>query len=102
MTNHWTDIQHTDCALIIGGNPAENHPISFRWLLKARERGAKIISVDPRYTRTSQQADIYGQLRSGTDIPFIGGLINYLLENNLYHKDYIVTHTNAPFIVDDA
>lgn len=103
MTNHWNDIQHADCVLVIGGNPAENHPLGFSWVLKAREkRGAKIISVDPRYTRTSQQADIYAQLRSGTDIPFIGGLINYIIENNLYQKDYIVTHTNAPFIVDDA
>lgn len=103
MTNHWNDIQHTDCALIIGGNPAENHPLGFSWVLKAREeRGAKIISVDPRYTRTSQQADIYAQMRSGTDIPFIGGMINYILENNLYHRDYVITHTNAPFIVDEA
>ncbi len=102
MTNHWNDIQHTECALIIGGNPAENHPISFRWLLKAKERGAKIISVDPRYTRTSQQADIYGRLRSGTDIAFIGGLINYVFENNLYQNEYVVAYTNASFIVDDA
>jgi len=101
MTNHWTDLQHTDCAMIIGANPAENHPISFKWLLKAKEKGGKIISIDPRYTRTSQQADVYGSLRSGSDIAFIGGLINYILENDLYHKESVVAYTNASFIVDD-
>lgn len=101
MTNHWNDLQHTDCALIMGGNPAENHPISFRWLLKAKEKGAKIISVDPRYTRTSTQADIYSPMRSGADIAFLGGLINYIFENNLYHEEYVQNYTNASFIVGD-
>lgn len=102
MTNHWTDLQHTDCALIIGANPAENHPISFRWLLKARENGGKILSVDPRFTRTSSQADIYAPLRSGTDIPFIGGLINYAIEHDLVHKEYVAKYTNASFIVKEG
>jgi formate dehydrogenase-N alpha subunit len=99
MTNHWNDLQYTDCALIIGANPAENHPISFRWLTKAKEKGGKIVSVDPRFTRTSSMADVYAPLRSGTDIPFIGGMINYAIENNLIHKEYVAKYTNASFIV---
>ncbi|EKN69219.1 formate dehydrogenase subunit alpha [Neobacillus bataviensis LMG 21833] len=102
MTNHWNDLQHTDCALIIGANPAENHPISFRWLTKAKENGGKIVSVDPRFTRTSAQADVYAALRSGTDIPFIGGMINYALEKNLIHKEYVAKYTNASFIVKEG
>lgn len=101
MTNHWNDLQHTDCAMIIGANPAENHPISIKWLLKAKERGAKIISVDPRYTRTSTISHLYGPLRSGTDIAFMGGLINYALEHHLYHKEYVVNYTNASFLVHE-
>ncbi|MBS8265489.1 formate dehydrogenase-N subunit alpha [Mesobacillus boroniphilus] len=99
MTNHWSDLQNTDCALIMGGNPAENHPISFRWLTKAKEKGAKIVSVDPRFTRTSSKADVYASLRSGSDIAFMGGMINYALENNLIHREYVAEYTNASFIV---
>lgn len=100
MTNHWNDLQHTDCALIMGGNPAENHPISFKWLLKAKEaRGAKILSVDPRFTRSSSQADVYSPMRSGSDIAFLGGMIHYIFENNLYHEEYVKAYTNASFIV---
>lgn len=102
MTNHINDIQHTDCALLMGGNPAENHPISFRWLTKARNtRGAKIISVDPRYTRSSALSDIYSPMRSGGDIAFLGGMINYFIQNNMCHEDYIKTYTNATFIVGE-
>ncbi len=101
MTNHWSDLQNTDCALIMGGNPAENHPISFRWLTKAQEKGGKIVSVDPRFTRTSSKADVYAQLRSGTDIAFMGGMIKYAIDNELYHKDYVVNYTNAPFILKE-
>jgi formate dehydrogenase-N alpha subunit len=102
MTNHWNDLQYTDCALIIGANPAENHPISFRWLQKAKDKGGKIVSVDPRYTRTSSMADVYAPLRSGTDIPFIGGMIKYALDNDLIHKEYVINYTNASFIVKDS
>jgi formate dehydrogenase major subunit len=101
MTNHWNDLQYADVLMVIGANPAENHPISFRWITKAKEKGAKLISVDPRYTRTSQMADMYGQLRSGTDIAFIGGIINYTLENELYPKEYVANYTNAANIVAD-
>jgi len=101
MTNHWIDLKNTDLALIIGGNPAENHPLSFKWLTKAKEeRGAKIIHVDPRFTRTSARADIYAKMRSGTDIAFIGGIINHLLQKGLYHKEYVLNYTNAPMLID--
>jgi len=101
MTNHYNDLQNCDVFLIMGSNAAENHPIAFKWVMKAKERGAKIISVDPRFTRTSARADFYTSLRSGTDIAFIGGMIKYILENEKYFKDYVVNYTNASFIVDE-
>ncbi len=102
MTNHWIDIRHSDCILIMGSNAAENHPISFKWVTRAKEKGAKLISVDPRFTRTSSKADFYAPLRSGTDIAFLGGMINYILENQKYYRDYLVTHTNAPYLVNEG
>lgn len=103
MTNHWIDLKNTDVALILGSNAAENHPISFKWLTRARQdRGCKILSVDPRFTRTSSKADVYAPMRSGTDIVFVGGMINYVLQNNLYFKDYVINYTNAANIVDDG
>ncbi len=81
--------------MIIGCNPAENHPISFKWITKAQERGAKLIVVDPRFTRSAAKADLYVRLRPGTDIALMGGLINYILENNLFHKEYVVNYTDA-------
>ena len=101
MTNHWIDIANSDCILIMGSNAAENHPISFRWVLKAKDSGATLIHVDPRFTRTSTQADMYAPLRSGTDIAFLGGMIKYILENDKYFKDYVVNYTNAAYIVGE-
>jgi len=101
MTNHWNDIQHADVIVCIGSNPAENHPISFKYVEKAMDNGAKLVSVDPRYTRTSSKADLYAQLRPGTDIAFIGGLINYLLQNDYIQKEYAVHYTNAAFLVNE-
>ncbi len=101
MTNHWIDIVNSDCIFVIGSNPAENHPVSFKWIMRAKEKGAKLIHVDPRFTRTSQHADIFARLRSGSDIAFFGGLINYILKNNLIFKDYVVNYTNAAFILGD-
>ena len=105
MTNHWIDLRNADCIMIIGSNAAENHPISFKWVTRAMERGAKLISVDPRFTRTSSKADIYAPIRSGTDIAFIGGMINYILndmENNPgnYNMEYVTQYTNAALIVN--
>jgi formate dehydrogenase major subunit len=99
MTNHWIDIKNSDCILIMGSNAAENHPISFKFVTEAQQKGAKLISVDPRFTRTSSKADIYAPIRSGTDIAFLGGMIKYILDNNLYFQEYVANYTNAPFIV---
>ncbi|MCU0588526.1 MAG: formate dehydrogenase-N subunit alpha [Syntrophobacteraceae bacterium] len=101
MTNHWIDFANSDCILIMGSNPAENHPVSFRWILKAKEKGAVVVNVDPRFTRTSTKADIYAALRSGTDIAFLGGMIKYIVENNKVFQDYVVPYTNASFIVGE-
>src|SRR5436190_12085663 len=81
---------------------AECHPVGFQWVMKAKERGAKFIHVDPRFTRTSAVADLHVPLRSGTNIAFFGGLINYAIENDLYFKDYVVHYTNASFLIDPA
>jgi formate dehydrogenase major subunit len=99
MTNHWIDIGNSDCILIMGSNAAENHPISFKWVTKAMGEGATLISVDPRFTRTSSKADIYAPIRSGTDIAFLGGMMKYILDNNLYFKEYVAQYTNASFIL---
>jgi formate dehydrogenase major subunit len=101
MTNHWIDLQNSDVFLIQGSNAAEHHPISMKWVMKAKERGATIIHVDPRFTRTSAKADIYARLRSGTDIAFLGGMIKYILDNDKYFKDYVVNYTNASYLVVD-
>ena len=102
MTNHWIDIKNSDCILIMGSNAAENHPISFKYVTEAMENGAKLISVDPRYTRTSSKADIYTALRSGTDIAFLGGMIKYIMDNRLYNQEYVTAYTNASFLVKDS
>ena len=103
MTNGWIDIKNTDMMLIMGGNPAENHPCGFKWAMEAkRNRNAKLISVDPRFTRTSSTADLFLQIRAGTDIAFLGGLIRYAIENNRIAKEYLVNYTNAAFIVKEG
>lgn len=100
MTNNWIDISNSDLVFVMGGNPAENHPCGFKWAIKAREkRGAKIICIDPRFNRTAAVSDIYIQIRPGTDIAFLGGLINYILQNEKYNKEYVRIHTAGPFIV---
>jgi formate dehydrogenase major subunit len=100
MTNHWRDIRHADLILVNGANPAEAHPVGFRWLMRAKlDRGAKIIHADPRFTRTSAVADTHLRIRTGTDVAYFGGLINYVLENNLFHKEYVEWATNAGFVV---
>ena len=101
MTNHWNDLANSDCVLMMGSNPAENHPISFRWVMKAKDNGATLIHVDPRYTRTSTKADIYVPLRSGTDIAFLGGMIKYILDHDKMFKEYAVNYTNIAFVVGD-
>ena len=100
MTNHWNDIANSDCIMIIGCNPAENHPISFKWITQAQDKGAKLLVVDPRFTRSAAKADLFLRLRPGTDVALMGGFINYALQNNLYHKDYVANYTNAAFLVN--
>lgn len=100
MTNHWIDLKNADVILAMGGNPASNHPISMKWIMRAKAKGAKLICVDPRFSQTAAKADLYAPLRSGTDIPFLGGMINYILANNLYFRDYVVNYTNASFLVN--
>jgi anaerobic selenocysteine-containing dehydrogenase len=103
MTNGWIDIKNTDMMLIMGGNPAENHPCGFKWALEAkRNRNAKMLVVDPRLTRTASTADMFLQIRAGADIAFLGGLINYALENNRIAKDYLLHYTNASFLIKEG
>tara|TARA_Y100000588_G_scaffold355368_1_gene410477 strand:+ start:142 stop:2532 length:2391 start_codon:yes stop_codon:yes gene_type:complete len=100
MTNHWKDIKNTDVILVMGANPAENHPCGFKWAVEARDtRGAKLLTIDPRFTRTSAVADKHLQIRPGSDIAFLGGLVRHILENDLYHDDYVKAHTNASFVI---
>ena len=99
MTNHWIDIKNADVILIIGSNAAEHHPVSFKWIMRAKDNGAALIHVDPKFSRTSARCDYHVPLRSGTDIAFLGGMVNYILESNSYFHDYVVNYTNASFIV---
>jgi len=93
------DLSNADAILIMGSSMAENHPVGFQWVMAAREKGAKIIHVDPRYTRTSAMADIWIPLRAGSDIIFLGALVNYVLENNRDFREYVVAYTNASTIL---
>lgn len=100
MTNHWIDLKNADVILIMGANPAENHPLSFRWIMKAKDAGAKVICVDPRFTRSAAKSDLYAALRSGTDIAFLGGMINYIIQNKAYFEEYVTQYTNASYLVN--
>jgi len=100
MTNNWVDIKNADVVLVMGGNPAEAHPCGFKWVIEAKvENGARLVVVDPRFTRTAAMADQFAQLRPGTDIAFLGGVIRYLLEKDSIQRDYVKAYTNAPFVV---
>ena len=95
------DLLNADAILIMGSNMAENHPVGFQWVVEARERGTKVIHVDPRFSRTSAVSDIWTAIRAGSDIIFLGGLIRYAIENDLCFLDYIVHYTNAPVIIGE-
>lgn len=101
MTNHWIDIKNADVILVMGANPASNHPISMHWATKAKERGSKLICVDPRFTQTASISDVYAPLRPGTDISLLGGMIKYILDNDLIQRDYVLNYTNASCIVSE-
>ena len=100
MTNAWGDIAHADVILLMGSNAAETHPISFKYVTKAREKGAKLIVVDPRVNRSASIADLYAPLRPGTDIALLNGIINYLLQNDKIQREYVVEYTNASYLID--
>src|SRR5437868_10908071 len=85
----------------MGSSMAENHPVGFQWVVEARERGAKIIHVDPRFSRTSAMADVWAPLRAGSDVLFLGGLVNYVLTNGMDFREYVVNYTNAAAIVGE-
>ncbi|MFH1737176.1 MAG: molybdopterin-dependent oxidoreductase, partial [Actinomycetota bacterium] len=102
MTQSWQDFKNADVVMVCGGNPAENHPISFKWIARAMENGGKLIVVDPRFTRTAAKADVFAHLRPGTDIAFFGGMINYIITNKLYHEEYVKAYTNASYLINPS
>ena len=100
-TTSLQDLQNADCILIEGSNMAEAHPVGFRHPMIAKSKGAKLIHVDPRFTRTSALSDIYAPIRPGTDIAFLGGLINYVLQNEKYFEEYVLHYTNAATLISE-
>jgi formate dehydrogenase major subunit len=92
-------LQNSDCILIMGSNMAEQHPVGFQWVIEAKERGAKVIHVDPRFTRTSAMADLHVPIRAGTDIAFLGGIINYIFDHDAWFEEYVRHYTNGPVIM---
>lgn len=96
------DLANSDCVLVMGSNMAENHPIAFRFVMQAKQKGATVIHVDPRFTRTSAMADIYGPIRAGTDIAFLGGVIHQLIERDLWFKEYALNYTNLSTIIAEG
>ncbi|MGC3894769.1 formate dehydrogenase-N subunit alpha [Pseudomonas urmiensis] len=100
MTNNWVDIKNANVVLIMGGNPAEAHPVGFKWVIEAKIRnGAKVIVVDPRFNRSASVADIYSPVRAGSDITFLMGMVNYLLTHDRIQHEYVRAYTNASLIV---
>jgi formate dehydrogenase major subunit len=95
------DLLNADVILIMGSNMAENHPVGFQWVIEAKERGTQVIHVDPRFSRTSAVANIWVPLRAGSDILFLGGMIHYVLENELFFREYLVHYTNASVIISE-
>lgn len=96
------DLMNADAILIMGSNMAENHPVGFQWVMEAKESGTKLIHVDPRFSRTSAVSDIWAPLRAGSDVAFLGGLINYVLHNGRDFREYVVNYTNAPLITGES
>jgi formate dehydrogenase major subunit len=101
-TDYLGDLQHSDCIVIMGSNMAEQHPVGFQWVMEARERGAKVIHVDPRFTRTSAMSTQWVGIRPGSDIAFLGGIIRHILETGSYFEEYVKAYTNAPVIIEKA
>ncbi|PSF13267.1 formate dehydrogenase-N subunit alpha [Marinobacter fuscus] len=103
MTNHWNDIKNANLVLVMGGNAAEAHPVGFKWVTEAKAHNqAKLVVVDPRFTRTASVADLYAPIRTGSDIAFLGGLIHYLLDTDQIQHEYVRNYTDMPFIVKEG
>src|ERR1700761_5703945 len=92
---------NADCVLIMGSNMAEAHPVGFRFPMQARERGATLIHIDPHFSRTSAMCQQYVNIRTGTDIAFLGGLVNYILTYDKWFHEYVMAYTNASTIIND-
>ena len=102
MTNNWVDIKNANVVLVMGGNPAEAHPVGFKWVMEAKVRnGAKVLVVDPRFNRTAAVADFYTPIRAGADAAFMLGVVNYLLTHDAFQHEYVKAYTNAALIVRD-
>jgi formate dehydrogenase major subunit len=101
-TNYQQDLANSDCVLFMGSNMAEAHPVAFRWPMKAKEKGATLIHVDPRFTRMSAHCDVFVDIRAGSDIAFLGGLVNHVLTRDKWFKEYVLAYTNASVIIDDG
>src|SRR5207344_3521656 len=101
-TTFQQDLANADCIVIEGSNMAECHPVGFQWVMEAKARGATVIHVDPRFTRTSAVADLHVPLRAGSDIAFLGGIVRYILEEEKYFPEYVRSYTNASTIINEA
>ena len=102
MTNSWTDIKNTDLVVVMGGNAAEAHPCGFKWVTEAKaHRGARLVVVDPRFTRTASVADYYAPIRPGSDIAWLMGMIRWCIENDKVQWEYVKNFTNASLLVKD-
>ena len=101
-TNYQQDMANSDCILFMGSNMAEAQPVGFRWPMKGKEKGATLIHVDPRFTRMSAVCDVHVGIRSGSDIVFLGGLVNYILTNERWFREYVMVYTNASTIIEEG
>ncbi|MBN8909169.1 MAG: molybdopterin-dependent oxidoreductase, partial [Rhodospirillales bacterium] len=101
-TNFQQDLANSDCILIMGSNMAEAHPVGFRWPMKAKEKGAPLIHVDPRFSRTSALCDLFVGIRAGSDVAFLGGLVNYVLTHGKWFEEYVRAYTNAATIIEEG
>ena len=103
MTNHWVDIKNADLVFVMGGNAAEAHPCGFKWVIEAKKtRKAKLVVVDPRFTARRPSPTSMRRSAPGSDIAFLGGVINYLLSNDKIHHDYVKAYTNASFLINEG
>ena len=101
-TTYQQDLANSDCILFMGSNMAEAHPVGFRWPMKAKQRGAKLIHVDPRFSSTSAVCDMHVAIRPGSDIAFLGGIINYILTHEKWFKEYVLAYTNASTLIEEG